>query len=99
MRRRDIPTVLFATAATGTTASSQTTAQTYAAPCCAQTVDEASAKVSPRKTEYPEGYLRRYGASTAASDNSDAINSALLVSAHGGNPATVALIGLVLKDE
>jgi hypothetical protein len=87
MRRRDIPTVLFATAATGTMASSQTTAQTYAAH--AQTVAEASAKVSPRKTEYPEGDLRRYGASIAASDNSDAINSALLVSAHGGNPAFI----------
>jgi hypothetical protein len=89
MRRRDIPSVLFATAATGTMASSPTTARTYPAPCCAQTAAEASAKVIPRKTEFPEGDLRRYGAGTAELDNSDAINNALLVSAHGGNPAFI----------
>ncbi len=89
MRRRDIPTVLFATAATAPLASASTTTRTYAAPCCARTAAEVSAKVVPRNTEFQEGDLRRYGASTAAMDNSDAINSALLVSAHGGNPAFI----------
>ena len=89
MRRRDVPTVLFATAASGTMAISQTAAQTCAAPCSAQTVAEASAKVSPSKIEYPEGDLRRYGASISALDNCKAFNSALLVSAHGGNPAFI----------
>jgi hypothetical protein len=89
MRRRDISTLLFGTAAAAAPSSARPAAQTYAAPCCAQTAAEASAKVVPKSMEYQEGDIRRYGASVAEPDNSDAINAALLVSAHHGNPAFI----------
>ena len=86
MRRRDISAVLFASA---TNAAARPIARSYSVPSGVQTAAESKAGVIPSKTEYEEGDLRRYGASTTAADNSEAINRALLVSAHGGNPAFI----------
>lgn len=85
MRRRDIPKVLFAAAASGSSPPSER----YPSPPTAQTEAEARASLAPSRTEYQEGDVRRYGARTTASDNSDAFNRALLVSAHGGNAAFI----------
>lgn len=54
-----------------------------------QTVAEAAASVTPTVLYWPEGDIRRYGATTAAGDNHVAINNALLVSAAGGNAAFI----------
>lgn len=50
-----------------------------------QTPAELTAGVTPTSTLYLEGDIRRYGASTAATNNSGAINTALSVSAAGGS--------------
>lgn len=54
-----------------------------------QTAAEIAASVTPTSFVYPEGDIRRYGAATGASDNSGPINSALAVSAQGGQPAYI----------
>lgn len=55
-----------------------------------QTSAEQTAGVNPSNFLYPEGDIRRYGASTTAVDNSTAINDALAVSSAGGSAAYVA---------
>lgn len=49
------------------------------------TSEETSAGVTPTNYSYIEGDIRRYGATTAAADNSTAINAAISVNAAGGN--------------
>lgn len=50
---------------------------------------ETTAGVTPSDPYYPEGDIRRYGATTAATTNTTAINAALSVSAAGGAPAYI----------
>lgn len=50
----------------------------------ARTAAEVTAGVTPSVYAYPEGDIRRYGATTVAVNNATAINAALLVSASGG---------------
>lgn len=54
-----------------------------------RTAGEIAAGVTPTNYAYFEGDIRRYGALTAAVDNSAAINAALLVSANGGAAAYI----------
>lgn len=56
-----------------------------------QTAAEIAAGVMPINKAFPPGDIRRYGALVAASDNSAAINSALSVSANGGDAAFLPL--------
>ncbi len=53
------------------------------------TAAEVAAGVTPTTYAYPEGDIRRYGALTTATDNTTAINAALLVSSDGGNAAFI----------
>jgi hypothetical protein len=53
------------------------------------TAAETSASVTPIFSQYPEGDIRRYGGTTAAADNSDAINNALVVCQEGGAAAYI----------
>jgi hypothetical protein len=55
----------------------------------ARTAAEIAAAVTPTLFVWPEGDIRRYGALTAAADNSGAFNNALKVSANGGNAAFI----------
>lgn len=52
-----------------------------------QSPGEIAAAVVPTSYGYPEGDVRRYGATTVAADNSAAINAALLVSSSAGGAA------------
>jgi hypothetical protein len=55
----------------------------------ARTTAEIAASILPTAFVWPEGDIRRYGATTGASDNSTAINSALSVSGAGGAAAFI----------
>ena len=83
MRRRDLPSALLSTAAGGTVIGRA--AQNAGPALSGPTRAELSAEVTPAHAEYIEGDIRRYGATIASFDNSQAINHALKVSAHGGN--------------
>jgi hypothetical protein len=54
-----------------------------------ETASESSLGIRPQKLLYPEGDIRRYGASEAVTDNSAAINAALKVSGSGGASAYI----------
>jgi hypothetical protein len=54
-----------------------------------QTVAETAAGITPNTYAYPEGDIRRYGATPASGDNHVAINSALSVSSNGGGAAYI----------
>jgi hypothetical protein len=54
-----------------------------------QTSAETAASITPNKFAYPEGDIRRYGATQASGDNHVAINSALSVSSNGGCAAYI----------
>lgn len=76
----------------GTTLSAATAAitQTYIGQTFQpQTPAEQAASLVPTVFYYPEGDIRRYGATTVSSDNHTAINNALLVSQAGGRPAFI----------
>lgn len=53
------------------------------------TTAETAALVTPTDFNYAESDIRRYGADVTATDNSLAINNALLVSANGGQAAFI----------
>jgi hypothetical protein len=88
MRRREISSALLAAAAGGVFPSNPVAGQV--APSARddpRTPAEVHAGVQPVASQYAESDIRRYGALTAADDNSAAINTALLVSSLGGNAA------------
>ncbi len=89
MRRRDLTTLLFAGSAASTAALSDRALSQDPTASQSRSGAEIRAAVTPRRAEYREGDIRRYGASIDAPDNSAAINEALLVSANGGEPAFV----------
>jgi hypothetical protein len=90
MRRREVSSALLAAAAGGVLPSSPVAGQAASsARDNPRTPAEVRAGVQPFAGQYAESDIRRYGAATAAADNSAAIDMALLVSSHGGNAAFV----------
>jgi hypothetical protein len=95
MQRRDLSTLLLASAAGAALLPRRAEAQSCTAPCFARTANEITAGVVPTDYSYPPYDVRRYGAlgngvadDTAAIQN--AINAATAVVVTGGVPAATA---------
>lgn len=89
MQRRELPLALLAASSTSAVWAASAPSHSASSSQTQATSAEQQARIAPKAIQFGEGDIRRYGASTAASDNSPALDNALLVSANGGNPAFI----------
>jgi hypothetical protein len=89
MKRRELIAAIASSTAGSLAVTSKAGAVATEAPRPTATTAEQASGVAPADSAYPEGDIRRYGATVSASDNSAAVNAAMKVSANGGSPAFV----------